>query len=415
MEKSLRIFIGGIAAREDTEVIEAYFKQFGTITNCKIKRNKKNGRCLGFGFITCGDQETHAKIIAQKTHTVNGRVVECKENLKKEKLSNNIEKEKNRKLFVSGLPHYIKNEELLDYFLKFGVVVNAYVICKPGSDESKGFGFVHFETDKQAQDALDFPNHEIDHVEMIVSRFKNKKEQREHRVKKEDSIKQETAPLLFSCQVALPNSSCPKKLSPRESTSSGNSGKGCDSQEELLVTPNPNIGAKKSLTEASVETHEIDSIFVYGVCPAPKLEKTDKVVFESNLKKEMISKESFSPNGSSILLSRSTAPNSGPTSFSYYPNLFSGVKPDSPKGQMGKCFGEEEIWDDFLTEFQEPKNDSLPTRRLFSESICSQEVKTVHSKKEMIEKTGIWGPSIVQKLINKEQGSKKKSSFNLFD
>ena len=103
MDKTLKIFVGGIAAREEPSEVENYFSTFGPITNCRIKTNRQTGRCLGFGYITCGNQATYEAIIDKRDHCINGRVVECKKMLKKGQLESKVEEERNKKLFVGNL------------------------------------------------------------------------------------------------------------------------------------------------------------------------------------------------------------------------------------------------------------------------------------------------------------------------
>eukprot|EP00850_Spirogloea_muscicola_P013278 SM000089S23834 [mRNA] locus=s89:338795:343650:+ [translate_table: standard] len=63
-----------------------------------------------------------------------------------------------RKIFVGGIPHFVKSDELWEHFEReFGKVRDAVIIC--GSDEdgkqrSRGFGFVLFEEPRSADEAV---------------------------------------------------------------------------------------------------------------------------------------------------------------------------------------------------------------------------------------------------------------------
>ncbi|CAM6104690.1 unnamed protein product [Calypogeia fissa] len=63
-----------------------------------------------------------------------------------------------RKVFVGGLPHFIHSDELREFFeVEFGKVVDAVVICgndEEGKPRSRGFGFVLFEQQKDADEAV---------------------------------------------------------------------------------------------------------------------------------------------------------------------------------------------------------------------------------------------------------------------
>lgn len=58
-----------------------------------------------------------------------------------------------KKLFVGGLAWTTTKDGLTDYFSQFGNVVDAVVIMDKYSGKSKGFGFVEFETEEEAEKA----------------------------------------------------------------------------------------------------------------------------------------------------------------------------------------------------------------------------------------------------------------------
>ncbi|XP_044482450.1 small RNA-binding protein 11, chloroplastic isoform X1 [Mangifera indica] len=57
-------------------------------------------------------------------------------------------------LFVSRLSFYTTNQELKRLFSRFGVVTEARMILDPKTQRPKGFGFVSFESEVEAQKAL---------------------------------------------------------------------------------------------------------------------------------------------------------------------------------------------------------------------------------------------------------------------
>ena len=58
------------------------------------------------------------------------------------------------KLFVGSLPWAIDDQALEDLFKDFGAVASAKVIIDRESGRSKGFGFVEFDDDNAAQEAI---------------------------------------------------------------------------------------------------------------------------------------------------------------------------------------------------------------------------------------------------------------------
>ncbi|XP_020576135.1 glycine-rich RNA-binding protein 4, mitochondrial [Phalaenopsis equestris] len=58
------------------------------------------------------------------------------------------------KLFVGGLSFYMSEDTLAEAFSKFGQVVEARLVIDRVSDRPKGFGFVTFASEDEAQNAL---------------------------------------------------------------------------------------------------------------------------------------------------------------------------------------------------------------------------------------------------------------------
>lgn len=59
------------------------------------------------------------------------------------------------KLFVGSLPWAVDDNQLRDLFSEFGEVVSAKVIIDRETNRSKGFGFVEFDDESAAKQAID--------------------------------------------------------------------------------------------------------------------------------------------------------------------------------------------------------------------------------------------------------------------
>lgn len=59
-----------------------------------------------------------------------------------------------KKLYVGGLPYSTSNDELKAHFSGAGEVSSATIIMDKMSGRSKGFGFVEFENDSEAEAAI---------------------------------------------------------------------------------------------------------------------------------------------------------------------------------------------------------------------------------------------------------------------
>ena len=63
-----------------------------------------------------------------------------------------------KKLYVGGLPYKTSNDELKAHFSAAGAVASATIIMDKMTGRSKGFGFVEFENDADAENAISMFN-----------------------------------------------------------------------------------------------------------------------------------------------------------------------------------------------------------------------------------------------------------------
>lgn len=63
-----------------------------------------------------------------------------------------------KKLFVGGLPWATTNDDLRDLFAQAGTVASATIIVDKMTGRSRGFGFVEFDSDADADNALQMFN-----------------------------------------------------------------------------------------------------------------------------------------------------------------------------------------------------------------------------------------------------------------
>lgn len=143
MDKSYKLFVGGLPVRVDKEVIVEFFTKYGTVLNCKLKKNQQTGRSLGFAYLNMKEKEAFDRLLNESVE-FQGRVIEVKPVWKKKELGDKLEEEKRKKLFVSNLPMGITNEDLVDYFSQFGSIQNAFIIKDPETNQNKNYGYVIF-------------------------------------------------------------------------------------------------------------------------------------------------------------------------------------------------------------------------------------------------------------------------------
>lgn len=81
------------------------------------------------------------------------------------------------KLFVGSLPYSMRDEDLEKLFAEHGNVTSAVVIMDRATNRSKGFGFVEFETDEEAQAAIKaLHESEVEGRKIVVSEARPREE-----------------------------------------------------------------------------------------------------------------------------------------------------------------------------------------------------------------------------------------------
>ena len=60
-----------------------------------------------------------------------------------------------KRLFVGGLPYSTTSSQLEDIFSKIGKVISCEIIKDRDTGQSKGFGFIEMENDKEADEAIE--------------------------------------------------------------------------------------------------------------------------------------------------------------------------------------------------------------------------------------------------------------------
>ena len=76
------------------------------------------------------------------------------------------------KLFVGSLPWSINNDSLKELFAQYGEITEAVVITDRDSGRSKGFGFVTFSKEEEAQKALEMDGKEVEGRTIVVNMAK---------------------------------------------------------------------------------------------------------------------------------------------------------------------------------------------------------------------------------------------------
>lgn len=144
-----RIFVRGLPVRIEKDAIVEFFSKFGLVEHCKLKRNNKTKRSMGYACVTFRDAQV-AQSLIDRPIDFYGRVCECKPVLKTKELEEHLSREKKLKVKLANLDPKASNEDLLQALRLLASFAYAYVVKEqPDSEESKGFGFVMFNSEPE--------------------------------------------------------------------------------------------------------------------------------------------------------------------------------------------------------------------------------------------------------------------------
>ncbi|KAH9652410.1 RNA-binding (RRM/RBD/RNP motifs) family protein [Citrus sinensis] len=146
-----KIFIGGLPKDTTYATFNKHFGKYGDITDSVIMKDRYTGQPRGFGFITYADPSVVDKVI-EDTHIINGKQVEIKRTIPKG--SGQSKDFKTKKIFVGGIPSSVSEDELKNFFSKYGKVLEHQIIRDHETNRSRGFGFVIFDSEEVVDEML---------------------------------------------------------------------------------------------------------------------------------------------------------------------------------------------------------------------------------------------------------------------
>jgi len=169
------LFVGGLKPSVKRTDIVAHFNQYGEVKNVNMGKLPSGISNRGFAFVKFSDAQTVELVLAEKQFIM-GREVECRLSYGKKYNQVDMEINSKRKLYVSDLSNEDKNEDLQNYFARFGKIDQAYIIYYPNTTISKCFGYVEFKKEGSATKALN-----AKHKTWKVSNFKSYKELKDNK------------------------------------------------------------------------------------------------------------------------------------------------------------------------------------------------------------------------------------------
>lgn len=147
-------FIGGLPSYVTSSQLAAYFAQFGRVAEARVMRYR-DGKSRGFAFLRFEGSEPTTALSKVGHLFLDGKEIECKLALSRDqsKIHNVFETQK--KIFVSNLGPHLTEEDICNYFSVYGPVAKVRIVTCIDSDQSRGFGYITFDSESAAKSALE--------------------------------------------------------------------------------------------------------------------------------------------------------------------------------------------------------------------------------------------------------------------
>ena len=149
------VYVGDLSFDASESDIRKHFASCGQITQIKLL-TRDDGKSRGRGFIKFGDEKSLKNALKLNSTDMMGRkiVVEIPANASQKRPSGpNTDGQESASVIVRNLPFNIDEDEFGNLFKDCGSIIK-YRIIKNESGQSKGFGFVDFESPASAKNAL---------------------------------------------------------------------------------------------------------------------------------------------------------------------------------------------------------------------------------------------------------------------
>ncbi|KAL8230923.1 hypothetical protein R6Q57_000701 [Mikania cordata] len=145
------LYVGDLEFGVTDSQLYDLFNQIGPVVSVRVCRDLSTRRSLGYGYVNYSNPSDAASAISVLNFTpVNGKSIR----IMYSRRDPSIRKSGTANIFIKNLDKTIDNKALHDTFSSFGNILS----CKIATDstgQSKGYGFVQFDTEEASQHAID--------------------------------------------------------------------------------------------------------------------------------------------------------------------------------------------------------------------------------------------------------------------
>ncbi|RLM48741.1 hypothetical protein C2845_PMPSC004508 [Panicum miliaceum] len=145
------LYVGDLAGSVDESVLIGVFSQVAPVATVRVCRDTVSGVSLGYGYVNFHSRQDAVRALeALNFAPLNGKNIR----LMFSNRDPSMRKSGCANVFVKNLETSIDSKSLYDMFSSFGTILSCKVATDPSTGQSKGYGFVQYESEESAQDAI---------------------------------------------------------------------------------------------------------------------------------------------------------------------------------------------------------------------------------------------------------------------
>jgi len=147
-DEDRKLFLGGLSWDTEEQDLLDYFSKYGPVVNVNIKYDSATGKPRGFGFITFASVAPIEAVLNGGPHMIRNRAVDPKRPRSRPAF---------KKIFVGGIDADMAEDEIVEYFTRFGPVEGIECPFDHQKGRRREFCFVIFNTEEAAEAAITEP------------------------------------------------------------------------------------------------------------------------------------------------------------------------------------------------------------------------------------------------------------------
>lgn len=176
-EQIRKLFIGGLSYTTTEDSLSNFFSAWGELMDCVVMQDPATKRSRGFGFVTFREAKMVDECMSNRPHKLDGREVEAKRAVSREESHKPGVHKSVKRMFMGGIKEPVKEEDVTQYFEKYGKVESVELLTDKSSGKKRGFGFVNFDDYDVVDKIVQTRRHVINGVSIEVSKAYSKEDQ----------------------------------------------------------------------------------------------------------------------------------------------------------------------------------------------------------------------------------------------